>query len=223
ENATLRDALKVSCNTVFGKIGSDLGNESMLEEAEKFGFNKEQYTPVRSNKSVFSDDMNKSETALSSIGQFNTATTPLQMAMVASAIANDGKLMEPYMVDELKAPNLDTIEKTDPKEMSRPLSAENATKLQSMMETVVNDGTGSNAKIPGVTVGGKTGTAQHGVDNSEKPYAWFVSYAKTTSGSPVAVAVVVEDGSANRDDISGGGLAAPIARDVMKAVVDSKK
>ncbi|MFZ3558630.1 MULTISPECIES: peptidoglycan D,D-transpeptidase FtsI family protein [unclassified Streptomyces] len=223
ENATLRDALKVSCNTVFGKIGSDLGVDAMREEADKFGFNKEQFIPVRSNASNFDDDMNKSETALSSIGQFNTATTPLQMAMVASAIANDGKLMEPYMVDELKAPNLDTIEKTDPKEMSRPLSEPNAQKLQSMMETVINEGTGTNAKIPGVTVGGKTGTAQHGVDNSEKPYAWFVSYAKTDSGSPVAVAVVVEDGSANRDDISGGGLAAPIARDVMKAVVDSKE
>jgi peptidoglycan glycosyltransferase len=75
-----------------------------------------------------------------------------------------------------------------------------------------------------VTVGGKTGTAQHGIDNSEKPYAWFISYAKLSDGSsPVAVAVVVEDGSANRDDISGGGLAAPIARDVMKAVIDSKK
>ncbi|MFJ9087104.1 MULTISPECIES: penicillin-binding protein 2 [unclassified Streptomyces] len=223
KNATLRVALKVSCNTVFGKIGSDLGVDAMREEADKFGFNKEQFVPVRSNASNFDDEMNKSETALSSIGQFNTATTPLQMAMVASAIANDGKLMEPYMVDELKAPNLDTIEKTDPKEMSRPLSEENATKLQSMMETVVNEGTGTNAKIDGVTVGGKTGTAQHGVDNSEKPYAWFVSYAKTSSGSPVAVAVVVEDSAAGRQDISGGGLAAPIARDVMKAVVDSKK
>ncbi|MCX4828091.1 penicillin-binding transpeptidase domain-containing protein [Streptomyces sp. NBC_00006] len=223
KNATLRVALKVSCNTVFGKIGSDLGVDAMREEADKFGFNKEQFIPVRSNKSNFDKDMNKSETALSSIGQFNTATTPLQMAMVASAVANDGKLMEPYMVDELKAPNLDTIEKTDPKEMSRPLSKVNAQKLQSMMETVVNDGTGANAKIPGVTVGGKTGTAQHGVDNSEKPYAWFVSYAKTDSGSPVAVAVVVEDSAASRQDVSGGGLAAPIARDVMKAVVDSKE
>lgn len=91
------------------------------------------------------------------------------------------------------------------------------------METVVNDGTGTNAKIPGATVGGKTGTAQHGVANSENPYAWFISYAKTESGSPVAVAVVVEDSDASRDDISGGGLAAPIAKDVMKAVLDSKK
>ncbi|MGZ3100267.1 peptidoglycan D,D-transpeptidase FtsI family protein [Streptomyces sp. H62] len=224
ENATLREALRVSCNTVFGKIGSDLGNDEMLETAKKFGFTEEQFVPVRSSASVFSDDMNPSQTALSSIGQYNTAATPLQMAMVTSAIANNGKLMKPYMVDELQAPNLDTIEKTEPEEMSEPLSADNAQILQSMMETVVEDGTGTNAKIDGVTVGGKTGTAQHGVDNSENPYAWFISYAKGDDGSaPVAVAVVIEDENAVRDDISGGGLAAPIARNVMEAVLDSRK
>ncbi|MFG2498398.1 peptidoglycan D,D-transpeptidase FtsI family protein [Streptomyces sp. NPDC048441] len=223
KNASLREALRVSCNTVFGKIGSDLGKDKMTETAEKFGFNEEQFVPVRSNASVFPKKMDRPQTALSSIGQFETAATPLQMAMVASAIANDGKLMEPYMVSELQAPNLDVIEKHSPKEMSRPLSEENAQKLQDMMQTVINDGTGTNAKIPGVTVGGKTGTAQHGIDNSENPYAWFISYAKTDSGSPVAVAVVVEDSKAGRDDISGGGLAAPIAKDVMQAVLDSKK
>ncbi|MFI8888936.1 peptidoglycan D,D-transpeptidase FtsI family protein [Streptomyces paradoxus] len=224
KNATLRVALQYSCNTVFGKIGSDLGNDKMLDMAKKFGFDEEQFTPVRANASVFSDNMNPSQTALSSIGQFNTAATPLQMAMVASAVANDGKLMKPYMVDELQSPGLDPITKTDPEELSQPLSAENAQKLQSMMETVVDKGTGSNAKIPGVKVGGKTGTAQHGVDNSENPYAWFISYAKGEDGSaPVAVAVVVEDDNAVRDDISGGGLAAPIARNVMEAVIDSKK
>ncbi|WP_073950663.1 penicillin-binding transpeptidase domain-containing protein [Streptomyces kebangsaanensis] len=224
ENATMREALRVSCNTVFGKIGADLGNEKMLEETKKFGFTKEQFVPVRANASVFSDDMNKSQTALSSIGQFNTATTPLQMAMVVSAIANDGKLMKPYMVDKLQSPNLDTLEQTKPEELSRPLSSRNAQILQSMMETVVKDGTGRNAQIGGVTVGGKTGTAQHGVDNSEKPYAWFISYAKTSDGSsPVAVAVVVEDDNANRDDISGGGLAAPIAKSVMEAVINSRQ
>ncbi|CAM5623912.1 penicillin-binding protein 2 [Streptomyces violaceorubidus] len=224
ENATLREALRVSCNTVFGKIGYDLGNDKMLETAKKFGFTKEQFVPVRSSASVFSDDMNDSQVALSSIGQFNTAATPLQMAMVTSAIANNGTLMKPYMVDALQAPNLDTIEKTDPEEMSKPLSADNAQILQSMMETVVKDGTGTNAQIDGVTVGGKTGTAQHGVDNSENPYAWFISYAKTDDGSsPVAVAVVIEDENASRDDISGGGLAAPIAKNVMEAVIDSKK
>ncbi|MEU2910399.1 peptidoglycan D,D-transpeptidase FtsI family protein [Streptomyces massasporeus] len=224
KNATLRVALQYSCNTVFGKIGADLGNDKMLDMAKKFGFGEEQFTPVRANASVFSDDMNPSQTALSSIGQFNTAATPLQMAMVASAVANDGKLMKPYMVDELQSSGVDPIEKTDPEELSQPLSAENAQILQSMMETVVDKGTGSNAKIDGVTVGGKTGTAQHGVDNSENPYAWFISYAKGEDGSsPVAVAVVVEDDNAVRDDISGGGLAAPIARNVMEAVIDSKK
>jgi peptidoglycan glycosyltransferase len=224
KNATLRVALQYSCNTVFGKIGADLGNDKMLDMAKKFGFTEEQFTPVRANASVFSDDMNASQTALSSIGQFNTAATPLQMAMVASAVANDGKLMKPYMVEELQARSVDTIERTEPEELSQPMSPENAQKLQSMMETVVEEGTGSNAKIQGVTVGGKTGTAQHGENNSENPYAWFISYAKGDDGSaPVAVAVVIEDDNAVRDDISGGGLAAPIARNVMEAVLKSKQ
>ncbi|MEU4091080.1 penicillin-binding protein 2 [Streptomyces sp. NPDC026673] len=220
KNASLRVALQYSCNTVFGKLGADLGRDKMVEEAEKFGFNKEQFIPVRVSASNISKTMDKPQTALSSIGQFETAATPLQMAMVAAAIANDGKLMQPYMVDKLQAPNNTVVERTKVKELSQPLSAENARKLQDMMETVVTDGTGRNAQIPGVTVGGKTGTAQHGVDNSEKPYAWFISYAKTDNGSPVAVAVVVEDASANRGDISGGGFAAPIAKSVMEAVLN---
>ncbi|GAA3154047.1 penicillin-binding transpeptidase domain-containing protein [Streptomyces rameus] len=224
KDATMRVALQYSCNTVFGKIGADLGNDKMLAEAKKFGFDAEQFTPVRATASVFSDGMNQSQTALSSIGQYNTAATPLQMAMVASAVANDGKLMKPYMVDTLQSSNLDPVAKTQPEELSRPLSPQNAQVLQEMMQTVVEKGTGTNAKIDGVKVGGKTGTAQHGVANSENPYAWFISYAKLPDGSsPVAVAVVIEDDAANRDDISGGGLAAPIAKNVMEAVIDSKK
>jgi peptidoglycan glycosyltransferase len=225
KNATLREALRVSCNTVFGKAGYDLGNDKMLEEAKKFGFTEEQFTPVRSSASVFSEGMNDSQVALSSIGQYNTAATPLQMAMVASAVANDGVLMKPYMVDELQASNLDVLEKNDPTEYSQPLSAKNAQILQSMMETVVEKGTGTTAQIGGgVTVGGKTGTAQHGENNSKNPYAWFISYAKLSDGSkPVAVAVVVEDETAVRENISGSGLAAPIAKSVMEAVINSKK
>ncbi|WP_069759512.1 penicillin-binding protein 2 [Streptomyces sp. LUP47B] len=223
KNATLRVALQYSCNTVFGKIGADLGNDKMLEEAKKFGFTEEQFTPVRSSAPVFSDDMNPSQTALSSIGQYNTAATPLQMAMVASAVANNGTLMKPYMVDSLQAPNVDTLEKTEPEKMSEPLSAENAQILQSMMETVVQKGTGTTAQIDGVTVGGKTGTAQHGENNSKNPYAWFISYAKVGDSAPVAVAVVVQDDNAVRENISGSGLAAPIAKSVMEAVIDSKK
>ncbi|MEU9730974.1 penicillin-binding transpeptidase domain-containing protein [Streptomyces sp. NPDC048002] len=226
KNASLKYALMVSCNTVFAKMADNVGNEKMIEQAEKFGYNNPELdTPVRAAESVYPED-NAPQNAMDGIGQASNRATPLQMAMVASAVANDGKLMKPYMVDQLKAANLDTIETTDPQELSQAVSSETAQKLQDMMETVVNDpqGTGGNAKIDGVTVGGKTGTAQHGLNNSEKPYAWFISYAKLSDGSsPVAVAVVVEDGSANRDDISGGGLAAPIARDVMKAVIDSNK
>ncbi|AOT59856.1 MULTISPECIES: peptidoglycan D,D-transpeptidase FtsI family protein [Streptomyces] len=224
ENASLNYAMEVSCNSVFAKLGDEVGRDKMVEMAEKFGFNNPEVdTPVRAAASVYDKKMDRGGNALSSIGQFNTATTPLQMAMVTAAIANDGKLMKPYMVDQLVAPNLDVIEKHEPEEMSRPMSPETAQLVQKMMENVVEKGTGSKAKIRDVTVGGKTGTAQHGEKNKARPYAWFISYAKTDSGSPVAVAVVVEDSDATRDDISGGGLAAPIARQVMKAVLDSRK
>ncbi|MGY0059991.1 penicillin-binding transpeptidase domain-containing protein [Streptomyces sp. LZ34] len=223
-NASLRVALRYSCNTVFGKIGADLKEDKMREEAEKFGFNNEVFTPVRADASVYPKDMEPSSNAMSAIGQFDTRATPLQMAMVAAAVANDGKLMKPYMVDKLRAPNLNVIEQTSPEEMSEPLSEDNARKLQDIMETVVQVGTGTAARIPGVTVGGKTGTAQHGVANSKNPYAWFLSYAKAKDGSsPVAVAVVVEGSDTVRDDIAGGKLAAPIAKDVMKAVLAGEK
>ncbi|MFI1798401.1 peptidoglycan D,D-transpeptidase FtsI family protein [Streptomyces sp. NPDC020379] len=223
ENATMREALRISCNTVFGKMSADLGNDKMKKEAEKFGFNSETLTPVRAEKSVYPKD-NRPQNAMDGIGQASNRATPLQMAMVVSAIANNGKLMEPYMVDKVRAPNLNVIETHQPKEMSQPLSAQNAQKIQSMMETVVEKGTGTSAQIDNVTVGGKTGTAQHGVDNSGKPYAWFISYAKTDNGSPVAVAVVVEgDDQTARDDVAGGALAAPIAKNVMEAVLKTSK
>ncbi|MGW2306329.1 peptidoglycan D,D-transpeptidase FtsI family protein [Streptomyces sp. NPDC001809] len=224
-NASLKRALDISCNSVFAKLGDDVGVEKMNEMAEKFGFNAEQFTPVRSSASVYDKKADRGGNALSSIGQFNTATTPLQMAMVTAAIANDGKLMKPYMIDELRAPNVDLLKKTEPEEMSRPVSQENAQLLQEMMESVVTNGTGGNADVnmDGVKVGGKTGTAQHGDKNAKRPYAWFISYAKTAEGSPVAVAVIVEDSAGtSREDISGGGLAAPIAKAVMKAVLKTR-
>ncbi|WP_137988272.1 peptidoglycan D,D-transpeptidase FtsI family protein [Streptomyces vilmorinianum] len=225
KNASLNEALRVSCNSVFAKLGDEVGRDAMIETAEKFGFNAEQFTPVRSAASVYDKKMDRGGNALSSIGQFNTATTPLQMAMVTAAIANDGKLMQPYMVEELRAPNLDVIKRNEPEEMSRPLSQQNAQLIQTMMENVVENGTGGNADLDmdGVKIGGKTGTAQHGEKNAKRPYAWFISYAKTAEGSPVAVAVIVEDSAGtDREDISGGGLAAPIAKAVMKAVLKSR-
>ncbi|MEV6570443.1 penicillin-binding transpeptidase domain-containing protein [Streptomyces sp. NPDC051577] len=223
EKATLNFALQVSCNSVFANLGDKVGRDKMVETAQKFGFNNTIDTPVRAFASVYDKTMGKDGNAQSSIGQFNTAATPLQMAMVTAAIANDGKLMKPYMVDQLTAPNLDTVEKHEPEEMSRPLSAANAQKVQQMMVNVVEKGTGTPAKIKDVVVGGKTGTAQHGEKNAKRPYAWFISYAENPDGtSPVAVAVVIEDSAAEREDISGGGLAAPVAKAVMEAVLKSK-
>ncbi|MFF6802567.1 penicillin-binding transpeptidase domain-containing protein [Streptomyces sp. NPDC012616] len=225
KNATLRYALMVSCNTVFAKMSDNVGNEKMIEQAAKFGFNEAELdTPVRAAESIYPKD-NPPQNALDGIGQGSNRATPLQMAMVASAVANDGKLMKPYMVDQIWA-KLDPLDTTEPQQLSQAVSAKTAQALQQMMETVVENpqGTGGKAKIDGVKVGGKTGTAQHGLNNSEKPYAWFISYAKLSDGSaPVAVAVVVEDGAADRGDITGGGLAGPIARDVMKAVIGNKK
>ncbi|GAB2777970.1 peptidoglycan D,D-transpeptidase FtsI family protein [Streptomyces daliensis] len=223
KNASVRVALQWSCNTVFAKMSDDIGNEDMQKMSEKFGFHeKELDIPVRAAESVYPKD-NRPQNAQAGIGQASVAATPLQMAMVASAVANDGKLMKPYMVDQLVAPNLNVVEQTKPEELSEPVSSENAQKLQQAMETVVEKGTGSSGKIPGVTVGGKTGTAQHGEGNSENPYAWFISYAKTDDGSPVAVAVVIESSDTLRSDIAGGKLAAPVAKGVMEAVLDGKQ
>ncbi|MGW7450321.1 peptidoglycan D,D-transpeptidase FtsI family protein [Streptomyces sp. NPDC054787] len=225
EKASLNESLRVSCNSVFANLGDKVTRDKMVETAEKFGFNNDKIDiPVRAFASIYDKKMAKDGNALSSIGQFNTAATPLQMAMVTAAIANDGKLMKPYMVDQLTAPNLDVIEKHSPQEMSRPLSAANAQKVQQMMVNVVDNGTGGKAKIKDVKVGGKTGTAQHGEGNKKRPYAWFISYAENPDGtSPVAVAVVIEDSEAEREDISGGGLAAPVAKAVMQAVLKGQE
>ncbi|WP_049578649.1 penicillin-binding transpeptidase domain-containing protein [Streptomyces sp. SBT349] len=217
-DATVREAIRYSCNTVFAKLSDEVGNEDMIEMAEEFGFNDEHFTPVRADASSYPPD-NRPQNAQAGIGQASNRATPLQMAMVASAVANNGTLMEPYMVDQLIAPNLNVIEQHDPEERSQPLSSDNAQLLQSAMETMVDESSIDTSALGDVRIGGKTGTAQHGENNSETPYAWFISYAITEEGSPVAVAVVVEDAGVARDDVSGSGLAAPIAVDVMEAVL----
>ncbi|MET7761649.1 penicillin-binding protein 2 [Streptomyces sp. NPDC005355] len=220
ENATLRTALQYSCNTVFAKMAVDLGQSKVAAQAEKLGFDDSKLDiPVRAAKSLYPHGMDRAQTALSGMGQFDVTATPLQMAMVASAIAEDGKLMTPYEVDRTTDGNASALDRTGTKTYSQAMSKDTATELRSAMRTVVEKGTGTNAKIPGVTVGGKTGTAQHGENNSANPYAWFVSYADDGSGHKVAVAVVVEDSDAARADISGGGLAGPIAKSVMKAAL----
>lgn len=217
EDATLRDALRYSCNNVFAKLATDLGKDKVREQAEKFGFNDEKRdVPVRAAKSNYPDEMDEAQTGLTGIGQFDVTATPLQMAMVTQAIANGGELVDPHMVSQVQDSGGDTLQSYQDAASHKVMSTDNAAQLQSAMRTVVNKGTGSNARIAGAQVGGKTGTAQHGVDNSGTPYAWFTSYAKTDGGKQVAVSVVVEDSDAARAEVSGNGLAAPIAKRMME-------
>ncbi|MER5616148.1 penicillin-binding protein 2 [Streptomyces sp. NPDC002215] len=222
ENASLAEAIRVSCNTVMAELGVRVGLDGMVDAVRKFGFNDTGLRiPSGVAKSNFDTDMTKDQLALSSIGQFDTTATPLQMAMVASAVANGGDLRYPHLVDRTTTRSGSTVHQTGSRTYHRAMNPRTAMQLREMMVDVVENGTGSNAAIDGVTVGGKTGTAQHGIDNSGLPYAWFISWAQAPdSAQPaVAVAVVVEDAAANRADISGGGSAAPIARSVMEAAL----
>ncbi|MFI6966180.1 penicillin-binding transpeptidase domain-containing protein [Streptomyces sp. NPDC050149] len=221
ENATLRVALQYSCNNVFGKVAADLGQEKVRAMAEKFGFNTEKLdVPVRASKSVYPSGMDKAQTALSGIGQFEVTATPLQIAMVSAALANDGELAAPHMVSKVTDADGGTLEDFADGDMKRIVSSSTAEQLRSAMVTVVEEGTGTNARIDGAEVGGKTGTAENGVDNSNTPYAWFTSYAKDDGdGQEVAVAVVVEDSGSAASEVSGNGLAAPIAQKMMKAAL----
>ncbi|SPF00653.1 peptidoglycan D,D-transpeptidase FtsI family protein [Streptomyces sp. MA5143a] len=220
ENASIRTALQYSCNNVFARMAVKLGQDKVRAMAEKFGFDDtEQDVPVRAYTSVYPSDMDESSTALTGIGQYDVTATPLQMAMVSAAIANDGKLVTPHMVSQITDGGGDVLEDYDSEAgTEQVVSASTAKQLRSAMETVVEDGTGTNARIGGATVGGKTGTAQHGEKNSKTPYAWFTSYAKA-DGKEVAVAVVVEQSNAARSEVSGNGLAAPVAKAAMRAAL----
>ncbi|MFE0131391.1 peptidoglycan D,D-transpeptidase FtsI family protein [Streptomyces sp. NPDC059037] len=222
ENATIRTALQYSCNNVFAKMAVDLGQDKVKSMAEKMGFNADKLdVPVRASKSVYPSGMDKAQTALTGIGQFDVTATPLQISMVSAAIANGGELVSPHMVSQITDSNGDVLESYDDPDSERVMSEDTAGELQSAMETVVEEGTGTNARISGADVGGKTGTAQHGENNSKTPYAWFTSYAKGGDGKEVAVSVIVESSDASRSEVSGNGLAAPIARAMMQAALNS--
>ena len=160
--------------------------------------------------SNFDTRLDKAQLALSSIGQFDTRATPLQMAMVAAAVAGDGSVRRPYLVERTTRRGGGTLSTTGPRTLHQAMSPSTAQRLRELMTDVVEHGTGQGAAIPGATVGGKTGTAQHGLGNAGTPYAWFISWARPDDSMQpaVAVAVVVEDAAANRGDISGGGFAA---------------
>lgn len=221
EDASLRYAFEWSCNTVFAKLGVDVGLRDMTRTATDFGFNDRglriPFSVVPSN---FDTTLDKAQLALSSIGQFNTRAT-LQMAMISAAVAGGGSVKSPYLVEKTTSRSDITVSTTGPSTLHQAMNPATAARMRELMTDVVTEGTGTNAAIPGATVGGKTGTAQHGIDNLGLPYAWFISWAQADGSMEpaVAVAVVVEDAAARRGDISGGGDAAPIAKAVMEAVL----
>lgn len=221
---TLTVALERSCNVAFGTVGGRLGVAALNAQAEKFGFGQTYFNElndglVSQSASNFPRNADAPGAVLAAIGQGNVAATPLQMAMVAAGIANNGVVMAPYLVNQVVAANLDVIYRANPQPintMQPAISPAVAQELTQMMVQVVQNGTGTTAQIPGIQVAGKTGTAQSAA--SRPPYAWFVSFAPADNPK-VAVAVLIQDAGVNRNQISGAGLAAPIAKAVMRAVI----
>jgi len=213
---SISTALKLSCNIPFAQLGVALGQDAIAKQAKAFGFGDAVSIPLKSTPSVYPSNMDEAQTAMSAFGQFDVRVSPLQMLMVTSAIANSGVEMQPYLVDQIFTANLTLLNKSQPTELTRSISTSTAESLRRMMISAVASGVSSNARIPGVEVAGKTGTAQNGPND---PYTlWFTGFAPANSPR-VAVTVVIEDGGGMGQGGRGNTLAAPIARIVMQAVL----
>lgn len=214
---TLRHAYAISCNTAFAGLGVRLGEKAIRDQASSFGLDRGSFTmPLKVARSTVGDIPDAASLALSSIGQDSVQVTPMQAAMVAAAVANDGTLMTPYLIKERQAPDLTVVDRTEPAVMSTPMTPTVARSVTSIMQSVVTDGTGKAAAIPGQQVAGKTGTA----DNvpGKAAHAWFIGFSP---GKDVAVAVFLEHAAPSGNDTTSGGTAGPIARAVMRAVIGS--
>ena len=213
---SMEDALAYSSNTAFAQLGVSLGDNAVSSMAKKLGFDSpitvdgSDYTgtPWVSVTSKFPTDINDDKLALASIGQGDTVVTPLQNAMVAAAIANDGKLMQPTLVDRVRSADLSVISQTKPTVMSHAFSADTANKLTQMMEAVVTK-ENTNLAINGVQVAIKTGTAQIGNGNTSID-GWVIGFAPADDPK-IAVAVVVHN-----VDLYGSFAAGPIMKAMMQ-------
>jgi peptidoglycan glycosyltransferase len=227
---TLKEALTESCNTGFAKLGVELGGAVLKEKARDFGFEDEELTcgrldgggiPVAASRT---GDMQREDgqedpavVAQSAIGQRDVRMTPMQGALIAATVANGGRQMKPYLVQQLLGPDRRPIETARPEELRRPVTAEVADDLREMMLSVVDNGTGRGADIDGFDVGGKTGTAQAGEDEAD--HGWFIGFVTTKDGEPVsAVAVLLENAGSG-----GSAEAAQIGGRVMRAVIQDSR
>lgn len=209
-------ALEISCDTTYGILGLRR-HDAILETAEEFGFNNLLPVDVGSVVSVFPQipDESANLRAFAGIGQGDVAATPLQMALVAAGVANDGRVPRPHLAKEIIDPNAGIEERFTPETIGQPMSPQTARELTEMMVAVVESGTGTAAQMEGVQVAGKTGTAQTGVEG-EAPHTWFIAFAPANDPK-LAVAVIVENGGSFGSEATGGAVAAPIARAVLEA------
>jgi peptidoglycan glycosyltransferase len=216
----LPDLLRVSCNTGFAQIGLDLGADKLVGEAQGFGFSARPPLDLPAAAassfpatSAFAHD--KPALAKSAIGQQDVQATPLEMALVASAIANGGMIMKPHVLGEIRDDQGNVVRTAEPQPWMRATSPETAAQVRDFMVGVVQGGTATGAAIPGVQVAAKTGTAQTTGDNA---HAWLVAFAPAAAPT-VAVAVIVESQPGLGDNVTGGRVAAPIAKAVLQAAL----
>ncbi|MFM7014345.1 MAG: peptidoglycan D,D-transpeptidase FtsI family protein [Actinomycetota bacterium] len=209
-------AMRYSCNVPFVEIGLALGQDRIRTQAELFGFGKEVNIPLIATPSIYPQNMDDAQLALSSFGQFDVRVSPLQMAMVSAAIANDGILMKPNLIESIISANLSVISQPEPEIFAQPITASTAEEITKMMIKSVSAGYASNASVFGYDIAGKTGTAENGV--GERVTLWFTGFAPAVNPR-VAIALVVEDGGGLDSGASGNRTAAPVARKFFQAVL----
>ncbi len=208
---SLERAFVVSCNNAFAQCALILGDNTLRKTAESFGFNdnflfrdfvvENSYYPTVNRNAV--------EIAWSGAGQSQVAATPLHMTMVAAAIANGGVMMEPRLLARVQSPTGVTRLRYTSKVYGRVCDVDTAKTLDGYMKKVVQSGTGTSAGVSGLTIAGKTGSAEGAIGGKDATHAWFVGYI-ADSDLPYACCVLVEGGG------SGGSVAAPIAATIFK-------
>ncbi|SDY62565.1 peptidoglycan glycosyltransferase [Proteiniborus ethanoligenes] len=207
----LGEALAQSCNVAFSQIGLELGEDKLRKTSEKFMLNSNIPFDLRTAKSIFPEKIsNKPELGASAIGQGKLLVTPLNMVMVASAIANNGDIVKPILVKEIVNNEGKVLKSSKTEILSKATSVEVSQGLKEMMIQTVEKGTGKKARIKNIKVAGKTGTAQN---ETGKEHAWFVGFAP--ADEPLVSVVVIIENSGK----TGGTEAAPIAGDLMKKAI----